>query len=884
MDGDDGNVATKTKKKPGSFGGLGLTKQTYKAIMKMGYKLPTPIQRKTIPTILEGADVVAMARTGSGKTAAFLIPIIERLATHSASVGVRAVVLSPTRELAMQTAKFFRQLAKFSDLRVCLLVGGQAMETQFEHLAANPDVIIATPGRLTHHMTEADLSLSRVQMLVFDEADRLFELGFAEQLQKVLESTPVSRQCLLFSATLPAQLVSFSRAGVKNPVFVRLDVETTLSDSLKLWFLYVRQSEKLAATIHVLRRLQQEGKSTIMFVATRYHVEFFGELLATLGFQAAVVYGSMDQAARQAQVSRFRHNKAKILVTTDVAARGIDIPALDHVLNFDFPPSAKLFVHRSGRTARAGRSGLAVSLVTLEDLPYTMELSVFLGCKLNVAREELQDASAGQGDVRERGPETPVLGSLPRLDNEVETLTGLLMDPESTLAKLHKTMMSSYGAYNKMRPAASKQSVGRSRQLLEECGGAIKLQGILHPAFREEELSSKSLKASQSERAFVEELRGFRPRAEKVGNVLSTDAMRTMEQAKLDSAAVTAGRAAVRAQREAARAEPSVIAGASLSSQQVTKEPPKVDKVRLSKAQRKHGKQGGDGKDAEFSGFDVKVDGVTFGGSSSSTKRPAKVDDQPAPEHFYLSVERDRTVEAKEKGLEMEDYQLDIAPDERDEIAKAKSVMRWDVKRKKYLPVMVAADGKVVKKGVRRNEAGVKVTGDAEKSNLYKKWAQKSKMRIQKVGELEQFDKPSKKRSAAEAATVDMEEPPEPEEKKRKPIVPFHGTVEEKYLTNRQKRLLKKRQQKDMKDRVITGPAKKEIKTPAQLRKAKQNKERHKLNHNPKLRRQKNKASKDAYLKKAAEQRFSQMYTRSKMLVINGEGKRRKERRPMRTV
>jgi len=183
----------KTKIKPGSFQGLGIGHASYKAIMRMGYKMPTPIQRKTIPTILDGQDVVAMARTGSGKTAAFLIPVVERLLQHSVSVGFRAVALSPTRELAMQTAKFFRQLSKFTDLRCCLLVGGQAMEAQFEHLANNPDVVIATPGRLMHHILEAELSLSRVEILIIDEADRVFELGFAEQLQKILEATPLSR-------------------------------------------------------------------------------------------------------------------------------------------------------------------------------------------------------------------------------------------------------------------------------------------------------------------------------------------------------------------------------------------------------------------------------------------------------------------------------------------------------------------------------------------------------------------------------------------------------------------------------------------------------------------------------------------------------------------
>ena len=230
----------------------------------LGYKVPTPVQRRSIPVILEGQDTVAMARTGSGKTAAFVIPILERLKQHSESVGCRAVVLSPTRELALQTAKACRQLAKFLDLRICVLVGGQALEAQFEHLANNPDVLVCTPGRLTHHISEAELSLQRVEVLVFDEADRLFELGFAEQLQQVLEASPPSRQVLLFSATLPQQLVAFSRAGIKDPAFVRLDAETSLSEQLSLWYLFVRQDEKLAAAVAVLRRFHKEHKTTIM--------------------------------------------------------------------------------------------------------------------------------------------------------------------------------------------------------------------------------------------------------------------------------------------------------------------------------------------------------------------------------------------------------------------------------------------------------------------------------------------------------------------------------------------------------------------------------------------------------------------------------------------
>lgn len=917
---DDDKKGKKKKAKPGSFQGLGLRQETYKAIMRMGYKLPTPIQRKTIPIIIEGQDVVAMARTGSGKTAAFLIPVIERLRSHSVAVGVRAVVLSPTRELAMQSAKFFRQLAKYSGLRCCLLVGGQAMETQFAHLANNPDVIIATPGRLVHHMLEADLSLSRVEILVLDEADRLFELGFAEQLQKVLDATPVARQCLLFSATLPSQLLSFSRAGLRNPVFVRLDVEVTLSESLDLWFLYCRKEEKLAAAVSVLRRLHQDGKSTIMFVATRHHVEFFGELLQQVGLTVAVVYGAMDQVARQEQVAKFRKKKAGILVTTDVAARGIDIPLLDHVLNYDFPPSAKLFVHRSGRTARAGRSGLAVSLVTLDDLPYTVELALFLGHKLSVADDSVEDSRN-------------LIGAMPPLDHEVENLNGLLAEEGTAIRSLHKSMMASYHLYHKTRPAASKQSVTRAKQMLEDCGGPTRLQGLLHPAFRDDlskvggEAAVAAAKVvgkegqerimpgtSGADLAFIQELRGFRPKVSKLGNVISTESTRRMELNKLDANAMRAARTGVNAEdvesgdeeEEGGGDDPSTKRG--VKRKQPRDEAPEParrssDHPRVSKRRKKQLAKGGDGgKDGlagdAFDEFDVQVDGVKVGDEAAAAAAAdaasgASQDKKSKPQQFYLSVERDNTVDAKERGLDMDQYQMDLLPDEGGDIRKAKSVMRWDSKKKKYLPVMVSVDGRALKTQKKTNESGQRVKGDAQKSKLYEKWARTSKTRIQKVGELEQAFTPLgrfHKAASQDASTVDFgedgsverkkkgkgEEAAGAEGKQKKPIVPFHGQVDEKHLTNKQKRLLKRRQAKSAGgDKVLTGKAgRQEVKDAFALQKLKKQKDFNKVRQSPHLRKSRAKMAKDKRMQMHEERQMKfGGRTKSKMLIIEGPKK-----------
>eukprot|EP00929_Paragymnodinium_shiwhaense_P114758 TRINITY_DN83258_c0_g1_i1.p1 TRINITY_DN83258_c0_g1~~TRINITY_DN83258_c0_g1_i1.p1 ORF type:complete len:962 (+),score=292.15 TRINITY_DN83258_c0_g1_i1:84-2969(+) len=937
VEADEGEGKKKKKVKPGSFQGLGISQSTYKAIMRQGYKMPTPIQRKTIPICMEGQDVVAMARTGSGKTCAFLVPIIERLKSHSVAVGVRAIVLSPTRELAMQTAKFQRQLGCYSGLRVCLLVGGQAMETQFAHLAANPDIIVATPGRLVHHMMEAELSLSRVEVMVMDEADRLFELGFAEQLQKVLEACPISRQCLLFSATLPSQLVSFSRAGLKDPVFVRLDVETTLSEQLELQFMYVRKTEKLAAAVAVLRRLLKGEKNTIMFVATRHHVEFFGELLKALGMPTSIVYGSMDQTAREEQVSLFRRKKTKIMVTTDVAARGIDIPLLDHVLNYDFPPSAKLFVHRSGRTARAGRSGLSISLVTTEDLPHCTELMLFLGQKMGVV--------GGSTEPESDGKKKALLGSVPALEYEVEILEKLIDDDGSVLKSLFKSMMASYGVYNKTRPQASKESSKRARELVDSVGGPARLHGLIHPAFRDEGAEGRGIGTAGGDNEswdFIQTLRGYRPKSEKVGNVLSSTAMKTMEQAKSESTATAAlkkefAKSAEEVEVEANAPEELDLGEGSdedseeseeeqmedpretlarvieaSAAKEARKRPreasakakgaPKRSRARLSKAERKKQGKGGSQADTKkddndaFDDFDVQVDGmdVASAGDVPVEDGPPKKKKRGVVGNFYLSVERtdQEFKDAKERGLDMEQYQLDLMGDEDGEIKSAKSVIKWDAKKKKYLPVMVAADGKKVKAGKRFDETGNRVKGDKEKSNIYQKWAQSSKLRVQRPGEMEQgVPLGSLKKGGSQARIMEFDDKggttmsggdvdTAPDGRKRKPVVPFHGQIDEKYMTNKQKRMMKKRQKNDQV--VHSGKnAKSELRSASQIQKEKKLEKQKKIKQSPAMRKKEAKEAKDKrrQMHEDRQMKFGAR-TRSKMLVFEGNKKWTKKGNP----
>lgn len=488
------NLKGRTVKKGGGFQAMGLNPNLLKAITRKGYSVPTPIQRKTIPLLLDRKDVVGMARTGSGKTAAFIIPMIERLKTHNTQVGARALVLSPSRELALQTLQVTKEMAKGTDLRCILLVGGDSLEEQFAAMSSNPDIIIAAPGRFVHLMVEMSLDLFSMQYVVFDEADRLFEMGFAAQLSEILHALPASRQTLLFSATLPKSLVEFARAGLQDPVLVRLDAESKISPDLQSAFFTVKSSEKEGALLHILQDVihvpgtsrlsngdeQNEGAprgkkrkhndgdknsqkpstspySTIIFAATKHRVEYLDILLRKAGYAVSHVYGNLDQTARKEQVQAFRSGHTNILVVTDVAARGIDIPILANVINYDFPSQAKIFVHRVGRTARAGQKGWSYSLVHEADAPYLLDLQLFLGRQLKMGRAKPEDVNMAE-DV--------VVGSLDRdmMQPCCEWVTQQL-ETEVDLWTSKGAATNGDKRYQQTRPSASAESAKRAKEL-----------------------------------------------------------------------------------------------------------------------------------------------------------------------------------------------------------------------------------------------------------------------------------------------------------------------------------------------------------------------------------------------------------------------------------
>ena len=466
--------AEKAKAKGGGFESMDLLPEVFRAVKRKGYRVPTPIQRKAIPAALSGADVVAMARTGSGKTAAFLIPVLHTLRAHSLKTGARAIVLSPTRELALQTFAFAQALAKFTDLRLACVVGGDSMEAQFDDLANNPDVLVATPGRLLHHVEEVEgLTIRSVAQVVLDEADRLLEMGFSDQLRDVLRQVAEHRQTLLFSATMPSALAEFVRVGLRDPQVIRLDAEMKVSPDLRLSFTLLRADEKIAALLYLLREVTPEKQQTVVFAATRHHVELLLTVLEAEGLKCSAVYGSMDFAARKMNVGKFRARKSSVLVVTDVAARGIDIPLLDNVVNFDFPPRPKLFVHRVGRVARAGRAGVAHSLLTKEEMGFLVDLHLFLGRPLDAAPRRppasREDAATRVAEADEA--QRSVVGAPPptSLDLVVDRVNDLF-DARTELDGLRRACDNAYKLYQRTRGSAGNESVARGAELAERCG------------------------------------------------------------------------------------------------------------------------------------------------------------------------------------------------------------------------------------------------------------------------------------------------------------------------------------------------------------------------------------------------------------------------------
>jgi ATP-dependent RNA helicase DeaD len=347
------------------FASLGLDEAIVASVTALGYEEATPVQRETIPLLLEGRDLLAQAATGTGKTAAFALPMLHRLSALGAEDRRRTngLVLVPTRELAMQVAEAVHKYARGGRLTVLPLYGGAPMLQQIRGLERGANIVVATPGRALDHIRRGTLKLDKLDILILDEADEMLDMGFAEDLDAILEATPAARQTALFSATMPARILSIAERHLKSPMRLKIARETPATGKLPR----VRQVAYIVARAHkpasLERVLETENPdSALVFCRTRLEVDTLVEMLNAHGHRAEALHGGMEQRLRDRVMGRFRDGQADLLVATDVAARGLDIERLSHVINYDVPASADTYVHRIGRTGRAGRGGTAITL------------------------------------------------------------------------------------------------------------------------------------------------------------------------------------------------------------------------------------------------------------------------------------------------------------------------------------------------------------------------------------------------------------------------------------------------------------------------------------------------------------------------------------------
>jgi superfamily II DNA/RNA helicase len=366
-----------------TFEELNLNANILKAISTCGYTTPTPIQEKAIPLVMAGNDLIATAQTGTGKTAAFVLPALERLtaAPKLQGKGPRVLVLTPTRELAAQVMDAARTYSRGTKLRSGSILGGMPYREQLRLLSAPVDIIVATPGRFLDHLERGSVRLDRLEMLILDEADRMLDMGFSEDMEKIVNAAPSERQTLMFTATMDNTVARLAEKMLRNPQRVELAVRTSSHELIEQ---RLHVADNLNHKKELLRHLiNDEGlKRAIIFSATKRDADDLAKELSRSGHPAAALHGDMSQMARNKTIEGMRRGRIRLLVATDVAARGLDVNGISHVINFDLPRFAEDYVHRIGRTGRAGASGIAISFVSSSELSYLERIERFIGKKL----------------------------------------------------------------------------------------------------------------------------------------------------------------------------------------------------------------------------------------------------------------------------------------------------------------------------------------------------------------------------------------------------------------------------------------------------------------------------------------------------------------------
>ena len=367
-----------------SFNSLGLSQALLKAISKKGYTAPSPIQLKAIPPILQGKDVLASAQTGTGKTAGFTLPLLHILSENPKEKfrPIRALILTPTRELAAQVYANVKEYGEFLDIRSAVIFGGVNQNPQVATMRQGIDVLVATPGRLLDLINQNYISLKRVEILVLDEADRMLDMGFLRDIERIIKLMPEKRQNLMFSATFSKDIKKLAHGILKHPVQVETTPENTTVDAISQKVYRVAKGLKTDLIIKLIS--DGNWKQVLVFNRTKHGANKLCEKMSKAGIKAAAIHGNKSQGARTKALAGFKNGNVSVLVATDIAARGLDIPLLPHVINFELPNISEDYVHRIGRTGRAGASGEAISLVSADETTFLRDIEKLVGMKIPV--------------------------------------------------------------------------------------------------------------------------------------------------------------------------------------------------------------------------------------------------------------------------------------------------------------------------------------------------------------------------------------------------------------------------------------------------------------------------------------------------------------------
>jgi ATP-dependent RNA helicase RhlE len=361
-----------------SFTALGLSEKILEGVKAMGYIEPTPIQLRAIPLVLAGRDVIGSAQTGTGKTAAFALPILSKLALHAP--GPRALILEPTRELAAQVETAIHTYGRFTNLKTTVVYGGVGYGRQTDELRAGTDIVVATPGRLLDHLEKGTLRLDKVQFLVLDEADRMLDMGFLPDVRRILDKCPRQRHTALFSATIPPQIETLIKWAMQNPQTIEIGARRTPAETVKHVIYPVSDSQKSDLLIQLLERVNYN--SVLIFCRTKHGADRIAGLLKRNNHAVAVLHSNRTQKEREQALAGFRNGKYEVLVATDIAARGLDIAEVSHVINYDVPQHPEDYIHRIGRTGRAEHSGEAFTIMTAEDASHVFAIERFISQKI----------------------------------------------------------------------------------------------------------------------------------------------------------------------------------------------------------------------------------------------------------------------------------------------------------------------------------------------------------------------------------------------------------------------------------------------------------------------------------------------------------------------